>query len=123
MTTQHDKAKRWRPWRFSVRTLAIVVTLVCVVLALWLATNDRGIADVNRVVKDLRAEGSRVVLPLVVEVESESAFTLLHDALRQQRQRREGPFPEIVTGVQYQKLDGLRQRFAGWRACERSAHA
>ncbi|MBP89528.1 MAG: hypothetical protein CMJ64_22935 [Planctomycetaceae bacterium] len=32
--TQHDKAKRWRP-RFSVRTLAIVVTVVCAYLACW----------------------------------------------------------------------------------------
>ena len=32
MTTQHSNTKRWRP-RFSVRTLVIVVTLVCVYLA------------------------------------------------------------------------------------------
>ena len=44
MTTQHDKPKRWRP-RFSVRTLAIVVTLVCCYAACWGPTKRRGIED------------------------------------------------------------------------------
>ena len=42
MTTQHDKAKRWRP-RFSVRTLVVVVTLVCAYFGLWEATKTWGI--------------------------------------------------------------------------------
>jgi|CXWL01.1.fsa_nt_gi hypothetical protein len=37
MTSQHDKPKRWRP-RFSVRTLVIVVTLVCCYAACWRMT-------------------------------------------------------------------------------------
>ena len=46
MTTQHDKAKRWRP-RFSVRTLVIIVTLLCAFLASldWLSA--RAIRDVR----------------------------------------------------------------------------
>ena len=47
MTTQHDKAKRWRP-RFSVRTLAIVVTLVCCYAACWGPTKWQGLLDVQR---------------------------------------------------------------------------
>ena len=46
MTSQHDKAKRWRP-RFSVRTLVIVVTLVCTYLGCWRATQSLGIRDVK----------------------------------------------------------------------------
>ena len=42
MTTQHDKAKRWQP-RFSVRTLAIIVTLVCCYFGAWEATNRHGV--------------------------------------------------------------------------------
>lgn len=45
MTSQHDKPKRWRP-RFSVRTLAIVVTLVCCYFSLWKLTNTKGVRDV-----------------------------------------------------------------------------
>ena len=45
MTTQHDKAKRWRP-KFSIRTLVVVVTLVCVWLACWLPTARNGESDV-----------------------------------------------------------------------------
>ena len=45
MTTQHDKPKRWRP-RFSVRTLAIAVTLVCCYAACWGPTKRRGVVDV-----------------------------------------------------------------------------
>ncbi|HUG71763.1 MAG TPA: hypothetical protein VMM76_28725 [Pirellulaceae bacterium] len=47
MTSQHDKPKRWRP-RFSVRTLAIVVTLVCAYAACWGPTEKRGVRDVSR---------------------------------------------------------------------------
>ena len=46
MTSPHDKAKRWRP-RFSVRTLAIIVTLVCVYLGLWEATKKWGCSAVG----------------------------------------------------------------------------
>ena len=42
MTSQHDKPKRWRP-KFSVRTLVIVVTLVCCYLGAWEATKTWGI--------------------------------------------------------------------------------
>ena len=45
MTPQQDKPKRWRP-RFSVRTLAIVVTLVCCYAACWGPTKTRGVGDV-----------------------------------------------------------------------------
>jgi len=43
MTSQHDKPKRWRP-RFSVRTLAIVVRLVCVYFGAWEATKRHAIS-------------------------------------------------------------------------------
>jgi hypothetical protein len=41
MTSQHDKAKRWR-LRFSVRTLVVVVTLAC-----WGPTKKWGVNDVS----------------------------------------------------------------------------
>jgi hypothetical protein len=44
MTTQHDNAKRWRP-RFSVRTLVIVVTLVCCYFGCWEITKRYGVPD------------------------------------------------------------------------------
>ena len=47
MTSQHDTPKRWRP-RFSVRTLVIVVTLVCCYAACWEPTKRQGVGDVDR---------------------------------------------------------------------------
>ena len=44
MTTQ-PTPKRWGP-RFSVRTLVIVVTLVCCYAACWGPTKTRGVEDV-----------------------------------------------------------------------------
>jgi len=44
MTTQPNP-KRWRP-RFSVRTLVILVTLVCCYAACWGPTKTRGVKDV-----------------------------------------------------------------------------
>ncbi len=43
----HSTLKRWRP-RFSVRTLVIVVTLVCCYAACWGPTKGRGVADVRK---------------------------------------------------------------------------
>jgi hypothetical protein len=45
MARGEEKAKRWRIWRprFSVRTLAIFVTLVCAYFGAWEATKRHGI--------------------------------------------------------------------------------
>ena len=48
MTTS-QQLKRFR-LRFSIRTLAIVVTLVCCYAACWGPTKTRGVEDVNLVV-------------------------------------------------------------------------
>ena len=45
MTTQ-PTPKRWRP-RFSVRTLVILVTLVCCYAACWGPTRTQGVTDVR----------------------------------------------------------------------------
>jgi len=47
MTSQHDKAKRWRR-RFSVRTLVVLVTLVCCYAACWGPTKTRGVDEFGR---------------------------------------------------------------------------
>ncbi|HUG67167.1 MAG TPA: hypothetical protein VMM76_05425 [Pirellulaceae bacterium] len=58
MTSQHSSTKRWRP-RFSVRTLVIVVTLVCCYAACWGPTKTRGVANVAD-----RIEGEFYCIPL-----------------------------------------------------------
>ena len=70
MTTQHDKPKRWRP-RFSVRTLAIVVTLLCCYAAWWGPTKTRGVIDVEMDAEEslLIAAKATSVAPLVLIVE------------------------------------------------------
>ena len=70
MTSQHDKPKRWRP-RFSVRTLAIVVTLVCCYAACWGPTKSRGVSDVELDAEEslLIAAEATSVAPLVVVVQ------------------------------------------------------
>ena len=45
MTNPRPTPKRFRP-RFSIRTLAIVVTLVCCYAACWGPTKRRGVVDV-----------------------------------------------------------------------------
>jgi len=46
-TKRNDKPKRCRP-RFSVRTLAIVVSLVCCYAACWEPTKTQGTSDIER---------------------------------------------------------------------------
>ena len=42
--SQYHKPKRWRP-RFSIRTLVIIVTLVCCYAACWGPTKRQGVAS------------------------------------------------------------------------------
>jgi hypothetical protein len=44
MSRGKEKVKRWRP-RFSVRTLAIVVTLVCTYFGAWEVTKKYGVLE------------------------------------------------------------------------------
>ena len=82
MTTQPTTPKRWRP-RFSLRTLVILVTLVCCYAACWGPTKRQGVADVTDRIEgefyyspplniagkqDMRARSS-VVVPFVVQHE------------------------------------------------------
>ena len=46
LTTNPTTPKRWRP-RWSLRTLVILVTLVCCYAACWGPTNTNGIEDVD----------------------------------------------------------------------------
>ena len=41
MTTQHDKAKRWRPWRFGLRTLLLLMLVVGCYFAGWTASERK----------------------------------------------------------------------------------
>lgn len=45
MTSPSDKPNRWRP-KFSVRTLVVVVTLLCCYAACWGPTKRWGVDDV-----------------------------------------------------------------------------
>jgi hypothetical protein len=64
MTTQHDKAKRWR-LRFSVRTLVILVTLVCCYAACWGPTKR---IDYNSIATIDSVEW-HVHLPLIISID------------------------------------------------------
>jgi hypothetical protein len=55
MISKLDKLKKWRP-RFSIRTLVIVVTLVCLYAACWGPTKRQGVDDVLRYVDPGRVE-------------------------------------------------------------------
>jgi hypothetical protein len=70
MAKQHDQAKRWRP-RFSVRTLAIFVTLVCVFFGCWEATKEWGVRDVLRFQHGGQVGNGKAVAPPVVASQQE----------------------------------------------------
>ena len=67
MTTPPTTPKRWRP-RFSVRTLVILVTLVCCYAACWGPTKTRGRAQVEKATK-LWVADSSAVAPLIVAID------------------------------------------------------
>jgi hypothetical protein len=67
MTTQHDRAKWLRP-RFSVRTLVIVVTMLCCYAACWGPTKTTGVEDVDSVTGLAIMPSAK--MPFVVAVDS-----------------------------------------------------
>src|SRR5262245_66373051 len=64
-----DKPKRWRPWRFSVRTLTILVTLVCCYFGAWEATRKHAEAQ-NSATFNEEFYNVRSPAPFVVTYES-----------------------------------------------------
>jgi hypothetical protein len=68
MTSQHDKPKRWRP-RFSVRTLVIIVTLVCLYAASWGPTKTRGTQEVLH--REDTSLTARAIAPLLISIDEE----------------------------------------------------
>jgi len=76
MTTQPTTSKRWRP-RFSIRTLVVVVTLVCCYAACWGPTKTRGVKDVARRVDatfDKHLSEPVACFPLIVETKVDDPF-------------------------------------------------
>ena len=62
--------KRWRP-RFSLRTLVILVTLVCCYAACWGPTRTRGVKDVVQLYEwVIPGWSASTSLPLVVHVDN-----------------------------------------------------
>jgi hypothetical protein len=51
VSSERDKSKRFR-LRFSVRTLAVLLTLACCYAACWGPTKTRGVEDVRRYVQE-----------------------------------------------------------------------
>jgi hypothetical protein len=83
MTNPPDKPKRWRP-RFSVRTLAVVVTLVCAYAACWGPTKRVGVSAAHNahsspdILVGLGIETTMVVSPFVIAITDSG-----HDAVGQ----------------------------------------
>jgi len=67
-TTNPTTPKRWRP-KFSVRTLVVLVTLVCCYAACWGPTKTRGVEDVRQRAF-LRAANVTPVAPLVLRTKA-----------------------------------------------------
>ncbi|MDP6555710.1 MAG: hypothetical protein QGG71_13660 [Pirellulaceae bacterium] len=78
MTTQPTTPKRWRP-RFSVRTLAIIITLVCCYAACWVPTKTRGVPDVQGRVLSANQFGKNnnvsATVPLIVGIEEDGDWS------------------------------------------------
>jgi hypothetical protein len=72
MPSQQDKPKRWRP-RFSVKTLVVIVTLVCCYAACWGPTKSWGVNDALTKGEATRANSivhdTYPVIPLVICVD------------------------------------------------------
>jgi len=75
MPSERDKAKRWWRPRFSVRTLVIVVTLVCAYLACWMRTRTQGIDDVAMHASRVYMSGPYVMEPNLIPYQDVADLT------------------------------------------------
>ena len=48
MTTQHDKAKRWMPWQFSLRALLMLMLVVASYLGGWMSNEWKRQREMER---------------------------------------------------------------------------
>ena len=60
MTSQHDKAKRWRPWQFSLRTLMFLIIVVATYLSGWMSNEWNQQRESERAKQEARARQERV---------------------------------------------------------------
>ena len=97
MTTQPTTPKRWRP-RFSVRTLVVLVTVVCCYAACWGPTKRQGVIDALRCEIDLTDknyesewltdENNELVEPFLQLFDAKATMPLVVGVTPSIRQRR-----------------------------------
>ena len=73
MAKEQDKLKRWRP-RFSLRTLVILITLVCCYAACWGPTKRQGVRDVKSISGPFPAEA---LAPLIIAAETYEEVSII----------------------------------------------
>lgn len=60
MTSQHNKAKRWRPWQFSIRALLLLTLVVGSYLGGWMSNEWKSQIDLERA-KQQRLEAAQAL--------------------------------------------------------------
>jgi hypothetical protein len=61
MTTQHDKAKRWRPWQFSLAALLLLTALVAIAFGWWRLRYDLQVRE-DTAIRELREKACIIEL-------------------------------------------------------------
>ena len=65
MTTHHDKAKRWRPWQFSLRALLLLMLVVVSYLGGWMSNEWKQQRELERSEQEMQAEMQKNVEAMV----------------------------------------------------------
>ena len=95
MTTQGKTTKRWRP-RFSLRTLVIVLTLICVYFGAWDATKRFGIPAVSKVAE---TDNGEFLLP-VLTADSRLPFCV---TVVQEKKPKDRGYPVLAFQYGYRR--------------------
>lgn len=68
MTSQHDKAKRWRPWQFSLRTLLLIMFGIACFLGGWTANEWKRRREMERAQQEDEARFSEVEAAITSDI-------------------------------------------------------
>ena len=70
MTTQHDKAKRWRPWQFSLRALLLLMLVVASYLSGWMSNEWKQQLELEQAKQEAQEALRRAAAQLRVNTQS-----------------------------------------------------
>ncbi len=113
MTSQHDKAKRWRPRRFSIMSL-LIATAFCAVMVAWWRDRTPLLQEIDA----LRTDNQRAAIEIEAANDVIDSMKKAIQSMREEVNAATG----IQSGFNAQMRSGYKERISKLEAELENAH-